>query len=214
MTFVVTLFSFMAGMAYSQCTSQGDEDLNEQSEFIADTTTGNDTMPGNETDTAQNGNETDTTMNNDTTESDTTQDGTEPDTSMDQQNGNESDTSMRQDENGGSGMQIPPFNPQAIDSFPGNILSIDSVSSDGEKVVRVTMLTDQGDTAKVFLGPESFVKDLNLTANEGDSITVVGSKSSDSNNQTLIVAQKVVKDGATYLFRDEKGNPFWPEQNQ
>lgn len=219
MTFIVTLFVIMAGMAYSQCTSQGstsDEDLNGQSEFIADTSDGSDTTPGNgnETDTAQNGNETDTTMDNDTIESDTTQNGAESDTTMDQQDGEESDTSMREDGTDGSGMMVPPFNPQAIDSFPGSILSLDTISSDGEKLMQLTMLTDDGDTAKVFMGPESFVSDLNFSANEGDSLTVIGSKSTDSDNQTLIVVQKVIKDGATYLFRDEKGNPFWPEQNQ
>jgi hypothetical protein len=71
-----------------------------------------------------------------------------------------------------------------------------------------------GDTAKIFLAPESFIKDLNFSVNKGDSVKVVGSQSKPAQNQTTIVASKVIKDGTTYLFRDQKGSPFWPEINQ
>lgn len=217
MTFTVTLFVTIASMAYSQCVtheSMSDEDENGQSEFIADTSNGSDTIPGNGNGTDQNGNETDTIIESDTIETDTTMDGSEQDTSMDRKNGSESDTNKPEGGNSGSEMNIPPFNPQAVDSFPGSILSFDTIISDGDNLIQLSMITDDGDTAIVFMGPESFINDLNFSASAGDSLIVVGSKSTDSDNQTLIVAQRVMMNGATYLFRDEKGNPFWPERNQ
>jgi hypothetical protein len=53
-----------------------------------------------------------------------------------------------------------------------------------------------------------------MTLKKGDAVTVVGSKTTDSQKKPVIVASQIHKNGATYLLRDEKGVPFWPKNEE
>jgi hypothetical protein len=207
----------LTGMAFSQCTQSGttsdNSDIYSNEEYVVDTTM-------QDGDTATQGSDT-TNMPKDTGSQDGNADtsNTAPDTSnMDGSNG--SDTGMQKSQDGdgdgtGSVTKIPSFDPSKIDSFPGRVLSIDTInSSEGNAELTVSLKTKEEDSVKVFLAPESYLKNLNLTLKNGDSITVVGSKASDSQNKTAIVASQVMKNGATYLLRDEKGVPFWPKNEE
>jgi hypothetical protein len=205
----------LTGIAFSQCTQPGttsdNSDIYTNEEFVADTTM-------QDGDTATQGNDT-TDMPQDTGSQDGNADTSDitPDTSNND-GSNGSDTGMQEPQDGdgaGSGTKTPSFDPSKIDSFPGQVLSIDTINSEeGNAELTVSLKTEGEESLKVFLAPESYLKNLNLTLKDGDSVTVIGSKTTDSQNETAVVASQIVKNGATYLLRDEKGVPFWPKNEE
>lgn len=213
---LILAFTFsviLTGVAFSQCTQSGttndNSDVYGNEEFIVDTTMQDGDTATQKSDT--------TNMPQDTGSQDGNADttNTAPDTSnKDGANGN--DTGMEKSQDGdGFVTKTPSFDPSKIDSFPGQVLSIDTMKSAEENAVLVLSLKTKGeDSVKVFLAPESYLKNLNLTLNDGDSVTVIGSKTTDSEKKPVIVASQVIKNGATYLLRDENGVPFWPKNEE
>jgi hypothetical protein len=208
----ISLSAILAGMAFSQCTQPGttsdNSDIYSNEEFVIDTT-----MQG---DTGTQGSDT-TNMPQDTSSQDGNRDttNTAPDTlSRDGTNG--SDTGMQGSQNGdGTGTTVPSFDPSKIESFPGQVVSVDTMNSEGgNSELILSMKTEGEDLIKVFLAPESYLKNLNLTFKNGDSVKVIGSKTTDSQKKPVIVASQINKNGATYLLRDEKGVPFWPKNEE
>ena len=205
----------LTGVAFSQCTQPGttsdNSDVYGNEEYVVDTTM-------QDGDTATQGSDT-TNMPQDTGSQDGNTDttNTAPDTSNND-GSNGSDTGMQKpqnDDGAGSGTQTPSFDPSKIDSFPGQVLSIDTINSEeGNAELTVSLKTEGEESLKVFLAPESYLKNLNLTLKDGDSVTVIGSKTTDSQKETAVVASQIIKNGATYLLRDEKGVPFWPKNEE
>ena len=215
---VISFSVILTGVAFSQCTqpetTNGSSDTYSNENFVVDTTMqdssgtqGRDTTMMPQDTSSQDTTSQDTTsQDGDTTsDTDTSSNGTDP-----------NDTAMNNSQNGdGSVNKTPPFDPGTIDSFPGKILSIDTGNSmDGKSELLLSMKTKDEDSVKVFLAPASYLKNLNLTLKNGDSLTVVGSKVTDSEKKTAIVASQVIKSGATYLLRDDKGVPFWPKDEE
>jgi hypothetical protein len=210
-TFSVTL----TGLAFSQCTQPGtmndNSDVYGNDEYVVDTTM-------QDGDTATQGSDT-TNMPQDTGSQDGNADtaNTTPDTSN--KDGNDgSDTGMTNPQDGdgaGVGTKAPAFDPSKIDSFPGKVLSIDTMNTtEGKTELTLSLKTEDEDSLKVYLAPESYLKNLNMTLKKGDAVTVVGSKTTDSQKKPVIVASQIHKNGATYLLRDEKGVPFWPKNEE
>lgn len=210
-TFSVTL----TGVAFSQCTQPGtmndNSDVYGNDEYVVDTTM-------QDGDTATQGSDT-TNMPQDTGSQDGNTDtaNTTPDTSnKDGTDGR--DTGMENPQDGdGAGMvtKTPAFDPSKIDSFPGKVLSIDTINTtEGKAELTLSIKTEDEDSLKVYLAPESYLKNLNLTLKNGDPVTVIGSKTTDSQKKPAVVASQVLKNGATYLLRDEKGVPFWPKNEE
>ena len=206
---VISFSVILTGVAFSQCTQpetmNGSSDTYSNENFVVDTTMqdssgtqGRDTTMMPQDTSSQDG---DTTRGADTSNNE----GTNPD-----------DTAMNKSQDGdGSVSKTPKFDPGTIDSFPGKILSIDTVDSmEGKSELLLSLKTKDEDSVKVFLAPASYLKNLNLTLKNGDSLTVVGSKVTDSQKKTAIVASQVIKSGATYLLRDDKGVPFWPKDEE
>jgi len=68
------------------------------------------------------------------------------------------------------------------------------------------------ETVKIFLGPTDYVK-KQITLKKGDSITVVGSKTT-LRNEAVIIAKKINVNKTDVVFRNDDGTPKWAGQMQ
>ncbi len=69
-------------------------------------------------------------------------------------------------------------------------------------------LTTADATVVVGLGPEAYLKQINLTLKDGDKVTVTGWKET-LKAKTLVLAKTLVVGGQTYTFRNDDGKPSW-----
>lgn len=63
------------------------------------------------------------------------------------------------------------------------------------------------DVVKIFLGPTNYVKDK-ITLNEGENVTVFGSKTT-MQNETVIIAKSIKTKDKLVTFRNDDGTPKW-----
>jgi Trk K+ transport system NAD-binding subunit len=68
------------------------------------------------------------------------------------------------------------------------------------------------ETIKIFLGPTDYVT-KQITLKKGDSITVVGSKTT-LRNEAVIIAKKINVNKTDVVFRNDDGTPTWAGQMQ
>jgi hypothetical protein len=95
-----------------------------------------------------------------------------------------------------------------LDTITGTVDSIDTTSSGPNSPMSLTMTNQLGQTMKVILGPQSFLKEMNFSVKKGDSIEVIG-QPSQSGGKNTIIAYQVRKGQTTLLLRDENGTPLW-----
>jgi hypothetical protein len=65
------------------------------------------------------------------------------------------------------------------------------------------------DTFDVYLSPKSYLDLIDSAFAKGDEIEITGSKVTDSENKTVILAREVVKGQNTVELRDKNGEPAW-----
>ncbi|HVZ20357.1 MAG TPA: hypothetical protein VG871_04805 [Vicinamibacterales bacterium] len=70
------------------------------------------------------------------------------------------------------------------------------------------LVTTDGDTLDVHVGPESFASSKGFTFAKGDHVMVVGSKVTQDGKPALI-AREITKDGKVLTLRDARGFPLW-----
>ena len=73
--------------------------------------------------------------------------------------------------------------------------------------IHLTLSTASG-PVDVHVGPASFVASKNVSFAKGDALTVVGA-SVTVENQSLVVAREIRKEGQVLTLRDQKGFPLW-----
>jgi hypothetical protein len=61
----------------------------------------------------------------------------------------------------------------------------------------------------VHTAPVKFLKTYQFDLKKGDTLEVLGSKQKDAAGRDTVVAREVVRERATFRFRDEKGKPYW-----
>ena len=65
------------------------------------------------------------------------------------------------------------------------------------------------DIYNVSLSPKAYLDTMDASFKQGDSVDITGSKVTDSEGKTIILAREVVKGGDTLVFRDKSGEPAW-----
>ena len=75
-------------------------------------------------------------------------------------------------------------------------------------IVRPESAKENSETIDVYLGPEAYLKDFEVTFAKGDRIQVIGSKVKYG-GVPLILARQVRRDSTTLYLRDEHGAPYW-----
>ena len=71
------------------------------------------------------------------------------------------------------------------------------------------MLVDGDKTILIHVGPEKFLKEVEISFAKGDKVEVVGSKVKSSEGEDEILAREITKDNNTLTLRDKKGEPVW-----
>jgi DNA/RNA endonuclease YhcR with UshA esterase domain len=84
---------------------------------------------------------------------------------------------------------------------------IDEVKTAADKTIHVTLKSDKG-SLDVFVAPESFLKEMEITFAKGDSVEVLGSQLTVDGN-ALLLAREVTRNGDVMTMRDDHGKPVW-----
>jgi len=65
------------------------------------------------------------------------------------------------------------------------------------------------DMYTVSLSPKAYLEVMDATFAQGDQVQITGSKVTDSEGKTIILAREIIKGGDTLVFRDKNGEPAW-----
>jgi hypothetical protein len=119
---------------------------------------------------------------------------------------------------GGQGSQdLQGYDPQTVTTVKGQVDSLGSYGMTGWRVAPgmrtqgLVLKTEQGNVT-VNLGPPWYVHKQDFTFKPGDALEVTGSKVA-RDDQTMILAAQVKKEGQTLKVRDENGKPLWHEHD-
>jgi len=75
---------------------------------------------------------------------------------------------------------------------------------------RVMLSVKNGnDPYDVSLSPKAYLEVMDASFKQGDAVQITGSKVTDSEGKTIILAREIVKGGDTLVFRDKSGEPAW-----
>ena len=84
---------------------------------------------------------------------------------------------------------------------------IDDVITAPDTTVHITLKSDTG-SLDVVIGPEKFLKAMEVSYSKGDAVEVLGSKVVVNGN-ALMVAREVTRNGEVLCARDPRGEPVW-----
>jgi len=84
---------------------------------------------------------------------------------------------------------------------------IDEVKTGADHIVHITLKNDKG-LFDVTVAPEKFLNEMEITFAKGETVEVVGSKSTVDGNVALL-AREVIRNGDHMVMRDEQGKPVW-----
>jgi hypothetical protein len=110
---------------------------------------------------------------------------------------------------GGGDPQGRLFDPKTVEDLSGEILSLDRIAGRrGMGGIHAKVKSDKGETIVVHLGPAWFLDQQALTFQQGDRVTVRGSRIT-FDDKPAIIAAEITKDGQTLRLRDPQGIPVW-----
>jgi len=84
---------------------------------------------------------------------------------------------------------------------------IDEVKTTPDNSVHLTLKSVTG-SLEVFVGPEKFLKEMEIVFAKGETIEVLGSQLSVNGN-AILLAREVTRDNDVVTIRDEQGKPAW-----
>ncbi len=103
----------------------------------------------------------------------------------------------------------PLFNPATLQSFKGEIASVETFSY----VTRPTphkqiLLRTPGAEITVDLGPEWYLESQGIYVAPGEEVEIEGSLIK-VNDTFFVIASSITQDGVTYKLREKNGLPIW-----
>ncbi len=105
---------------------------------------------------------------------------------------------------GSAGALAPEYDKSAEVKVKG---VIDDVRTDADHSIHLTLKTDKG-PVEVFVAPEKFLKEMEISFAKGETIEVVGSQFSIDGN-AILLAREVTRNADVVTIRDEQGKPVW-----
>ncbi len=102
----------------------------------------------------------------------------------------------------------PGFDPQTVIQVTGTATQVDVGGRGGPSTLR---LESPRESFTVMLGPGWFLAEVKADIQNGDSLTIEGSKMMDRRQQVHLVAARITnhRTGSVVVLRDEKGRPRW-----
>lgn len=86
--------------------------------------------------------------------------------------------------------------------------TVTEVTTGADGIVRLALKSDKGDL-NVFVAPEKFLKEMEITFNKGDTLEILGSQVTGADGAPLLLAREITRAGDTMLMRDDQGKPVW-----
>jgi hypothetical protein len=84
---------------------------------------------------------------------------------------------------------------------------VEEVKTAADGNVHLTLKTDKG-LLDVFIAPEKFLKEMEITFAKGDALEVLGSLVA-AGEAPLLLAREVTRGGDVMMVRDDNGKPVW-----
>jgi hypothetical protein len=102
----------------------------------------------------------------------------------------------------------PKYDVQAETKLKGTIEEVKLPPKGSEQEIAYLLVKSGANTVDVYLCPQSFLAEMDVSFNKGDEISLTGSKVKHG-EADLMLAREVVRGNETVVLRDEKGNPVW-----
>lgn len=101
------------------------------------------------------------------------------------------------------------YNPSTIETIQGQVIQVNTVTprwgmSTG---FHLQLRSDEGNV-EIRLGPTWYFEEQNFIIQQGDKITLTGSRV-EVDHQPAVIAAEVTKDDMTLKLRDQEGIPIW-----
>jgi DNA/RNA endonuclease YhcR with UshA esterase domain len=108
----------------------------------------------------------------------------------------------------GPGPQRRRYDPKTEVTVKGTVQDVQQYTGRrGRTGVHLILKTDSS-TLDVHVGPSAYISQQHFSFAKGDSIEVVGSKTTVRGTEALL-AREITKDGKTLVLRDAQGIPQW-----
>lgn len=102
------------------------------------------------------------------------------------------------------------YDASAETKLTGTIEQINTIDAMCHTGTHLVLKTDKGNV-EVGLGPAQFLEDQKLELKKGQTVEVVGAKTTmGMGHGEMFVARQITTAGKTVTLRDEKGVPAWP----
>jgi DNA/RNA endonuclease YhcR with UshA esterase domain len=108
----------------------------------------------------------------------------------------------------GSGPQRRRYDPKTEITVKGTVEDVQQYTGRGGRTGLHLILKTESSTLDVHVGPSAYISQQQFSFAKGDSIEVVGSKTTIRGTEALI-ARQITKDGKTLVLRDAQGIPQW-----
>jgi hypothetical protein len=102
----------------------------------------------------------------------------------------------------------PKYDLHAEAKIKGTVDEVKLPPKGSEKEIVHLLVKNGPETMDVYLCPKSFMDEMGMDFNQGDEITLTGSKVKQGETD-LVLAREVVKGNNTFLLRDAKGGQVW-----
>ncbi len=102
----------------------------------------------------------------------------------------------------------PKYDLQAETKLKGTIDEVRLPPKGSEKEIAYLLVKSGANTVDVYLCPQSFLAEMDVSFSKGDEISLTGSKVKQG-EADLMLAREVVRGNDTVVLRDAKGNPVW-----
>ena len=109
--------------------------------------------------------------------------------------------------------QGPRYDVKTEVTISGVIDSVEAVTGQGGRGRRglggthLTVTTDK-EALAVHVGPTAYLQEKGIALAKGDTVEVLGSRVT-IDNEPVLIAKEIKKDGKTWTLRDASGRPLW-----
>lgn len=103
--------------------------------------------------------------------------------------------------------KTPKYNKATETKLNGTVDELRQVPGADEGVHFI--LRDGEKTILIHVGPDKFLKDIEVEFAKGEKVQVVGSKVKSAEGEDEILAREITKDNNTITLRDKNGEPAW-----
>lgn len=84
---------------------------------------------------------------------------------------------------------------------------VQEIKTDTDSTVHLMITSDKG-PVDLWVAPEKFLQEMEITFAKGDEIEIVGSPVTVDGNSLMLV-RELTRKGDVMVMRDEKGKPVW-----